>query len=279
MSEILDIERAKLLKQSEQDMQRQLGAAGTPDGETPASDIKLAASSASEQPVGVMLAGTRLDAEQSVANPPAANDKIPGGMRGSERGSPSPFLGEADGGILGHATEALPFVGVASAPASSSEGLSPLSRVVGDDLSEFGMIFRHSALSVSSPPHFSPEPCQGYYAQNVDPALSFTAERNLLASIRRLTLGWGSLSCQITLELLSTASGIRNIKTLRKWLADLHRRKHIRYTPVHGDLRGSIVTLTPPEEVRIVLEHWWRDGVPSSAKLSSSLQAQGGRGM
>jgi hypothetical protein len=278
MSEILDIERAQLLKQSEQDMQRQLGATGTPDGGTPTSDVKSAASSVGEQPAGVVHGGARLDAEELVANSPAAVDKVSVEMVGSEGGSPSPFLGGGDVGSLGNPAEATPFVRVARTPVAGVEGLSPLSRVVGDDLSEFGMIFRHSVLSVSSPPHFSPEPCQGYYAQSVDPTLAFTAERNLLTSIRRLTLGWGTLSCQITLDLLSAACGIRNIKTLRKWLADLHQRKHIRYTPVHGDLRGSIVTLTPPEEVRAILERWWRDGVSSSAKMSSSFQIQGGRG-
>lgn len=271
MSEILDIERAQLLKQSEQDMQRQLRSIGTPAGGTPTSDVKSAASSVGEQSAGLVHARTHLDAEAPVANPPVVVDQVPVRMLGSAGESPSPFLAEADTGVHGHTAEAASFVRVAATPATGLEGLSPLSRVVGDDLSELGMIFRHSIVSVSAPPHFSPEPCQAYYAQSVDPTLAFTAERNLLASIRRLTLGSGTFSCQITLDLLSVASGIRNIKTLRKWLADLHHRKHIRYTPVHGDLRGSVVTLTPPEEVRAILERWWGDGVPSTAKLSSSF--------
>ena len=45
---------------------------------------------------------------------------------------------------------------------------------------------------------------------------------------------------------------------MRKWLADLQKKRHIRYVPVHGDLRGSIIELTPPEEVRNSIERTWR---------------------
>lgn len=153
------------------------------------------------------------------------------------------------------------------------EGFSALSRVVGDDLSELGIIFRHSVETVSSPPRFLPEAAQAYYTERVEPGLPFTAKRNLLGAIRRLTLGWGTLSCQITLELLSHVSGIRNFKTLRKWLADLNRRNLIRYTPVHGDLRGSIVTLTPPSEVRAEIERWWHEGTFHANRAASQNEA------
>jgi len=151
---------------------------------------------------------------------------------------------------------------------------------VGDDLSEFGTIFRHTPLTASqAPPHYLPKTCQDYYAQIVDSSLPFTAQRNLLSSIRRLTLGWGTLSCQITLELLSSSSGIRNLKTVRKWLGDLHDKKHIRYTPVHGDLRGSIITLTPPQGLLTAIEQWRRERVSGrdSAAFSEITPQGGGR--
>jgi hypothetical protein len=93
---------------------------------------------------------------------------------------------------------------------------------------------------------------------DVNNTLPFSSQRDLLGAICRLTVGWGSFSCRITLSLMASSSGIRNAKTLRKWLADLQRKRHIRYVPVHGDLRGSIVELTPPEEVRSSIERGWR---------------------
>jgi hypothetical protein len=93
---------------------------------------------------------------------------------------------------------------------------------------------------------------------DVNNSLPFSSQRDLLGAICCLTVGWGTFSCRITLSLMSASSGIRNAKTLRKWLADLQRKRHIRYVPVHGDLRGSIVELTPPEEVRSSIERGWR---------------------
>jgi hypothetical protein len=139
-------------------------------------------------------------------------------------------------------------------PRRSQEGLSKLSRFVGDDLSEFDGIITHSEQTVQAVPEWPTDP---YYV-DVNDTLPFSSQRDLLGSICRLSVGWGTFSCRITLGLLAYSSGIRNAKTLRKWLADLQRRKHIRYVPVHGDLRGSIIELTPPEEVRSSIERGWR---------------------
>jgi len=136
----------------------------------------------------------------------------------------------------------------------SQEGLSKLSRFVGEDLSEFDGIITHSEQTVLAVPEWPTDP---YYV-DVNNSLPFSSQRDLLGSICRLTVGWGTFSCRITLGLLSVASGIRNPKTLRKWLADLQRKRHIHYVPVHGDLRGSIIELTPPEEVRNSIERSWR---------------------
>jgi len=136
----------------------------------------------------------------------------------------------------------------------SQEGLSKLSRFVGDDLSEFDGIITHSEQTVMAAPEWPTDP---YYV-DVNNTLPFSSQRDLLGALCRLTVGWGSFSCRITLSLLSSSSGIRNAKTLRKWLADLQRRRHIHYVPVHGDLRGSIIELTPPEEVRSSIERGWR---------------------
>jgi hypothetical protein len=136
----------------------------------------------------------------------------------------------------------------------SQEGLSKLSRFVGDDLSEFDGIITHSEQTILAAPEWPTDP---YYV-DVNNTLPFSSQRDLLGAICRLTVGWGSFSCRITLSLMASSSGIRNAKTLRKWLADLQRKRHIRYVPVHGDLRGSIVELTPPEEVRSSIERGWR---------------------
>jgi hypothetical protein len=140
------------------------------------------------------------------------------------------------------------------APRRSQEGLSKLSRFVGEDLSEFDGIITHSEQTVQTVPEWPTDP---YYV-DVNNSLPFSSQRDLLGAICRLTVGWGSFSCRITLGLLSASSGIRNAKTLRKWLADLQRKRHIHYVPVHGDLRGSIIELTPPEEVRSSIERGWR---------------------
>ena len=93
MSEILDIERAQLLKQSEQDMQRQLRSIGTPAGGTPTSDVKSAASSVGEQSAGLVHARTHLDAEAPVANPPVVVDQVPVRMLGLSGRIPLAVLG------------------------------------------------------------------------------------------------------------------------------------------------------------------------------------------
>ena len=138
----------------------------------------------------------------------------------------------------------------------SQEGLSKLSRFVGEDLSEFDGIITHSEQTIQAAPEWPTDP---YYV-DVHNTLPFSSQRDLLSAICRLTVGWGSFSCRITLGLLSASSGIRNAKTLRKWLADLQKKRHIRYVPVHGDLRGSVIELTPPEEVRSSIERGWRTG-------------------
>ena len=105
-------------------------------------------------------------------------------------------------------------------PRRSQEGLSKLSRFVGDDLSEFDGIITHSEQTIQAVPEWPTDP---YYV-DVNDTLPFSSQRDLLVSICRLTVGWGTFSCRITLGLLANSSGIRNAQTLRKWLADLQRR-------------------------------------------------------
>jgi hypothetical protein len=137
----------------------------------------------------------------------------------------------------------------------SQEGLCKQSRFVGEDLSEFDGIITHSEQSIATPPEW---PIDSYYV-DVYNTLPFSSQRDLLGAICRLTVGCGSFGCRITLGMLSAASGIRNAKTLRKWLSDLQKKRHIRYVPIHGDLRGSVIELTPPEEVRNSIERNWRN--------------------
>jgi hypothetical protein len=207
MSEVLRIERQRLMEQAAEEMRVQLGAAGSPLGASVVQIPKVAAVAA--EVTGVSQ--TPVDTYQP--------SKLP--MPSARR---------------------------------SQEGLSKLSRFVGDDLSEFDGIITHSEQTILAAPEWPTDP---YYV-DVYNALPFSSQRDLLGAICRLTVGWGTFSCRITLSLLSSASGIRNAKTLRKWLADLQRRRHIHYVPVHGDLRGSIIELTPPEEVRSSIERSWR---------------------
>ena len=139
---------------------------------------------------------------------------------------------------------------------STGHGLSKLSRIAGEDFSELGRIVVHTEETLLGPapnsvPHSS-------FIDHTTDAMQFASQRSLYSAIARLTLGWGTFGCQITLERLSGIAGIRNYKTLRKWLSDLHRRKLIRYVPVHGDLRGPIIILTPPDHVRLPIERAWR---------------------
>src|SRR5579863_2190882 len=135
------------------------------------------------------------------------------------------------------------------------EGVSRYSRFVGEDLSEFAGIVVHTADTVMTAQDW---PIDSYYRE-LSNTLPFSSERQLLLAICRLTVGSESFSCRITLDVLSAASGIRNGKTLRKWLADLQKRRYIRYIPVHGDLRGSVIEITPPEEIRGSIERNWRN--------------------
>ena len=207
MSEVLRIERQRLMEQANEEMRLQLG--GGPGTSPAAAPAPLGASAAAAKP-----------ALEVVPQPDTYQpSKLP-----------------------------MPVV------RRSQEGLSKLSRFVGEDLSEFNGIITHSEQTISAAPEWPTDP---YYV-DVNNTLPFSSQRDLLASICRLTVGWGTFSCRITLSLLSASSGIRNAKTLRKWLADLRRKRHIRYVPVHGDLRGSIIELTPPEEVRSSIERGWR---------------------
>jgi hypothetical protein len=285
MSEILDIERARLLKQSEQDMRRQLGRSESP---APGGHVQDSAVTPSQvfQPLPQPLAPAVLSGSSEPEREPVILPSVSAQIENvtTDRHTPTvmplpvatpaitkTYEVETYQPAIIHDSNPIPLW--PTVPARSTEGLSVLSRVVGDDLSEFGTIFRHSVETVAAPPRFLPEAAQTYYMEKVDPSLPFTAQRNLLAAIRRLTLGWGALSCQITLELLSNASGIRNFKTLRKWLADLNRRNLIRYTPVHGDLRGSVVTLTPPSEVGVEIERCWHEGASRGNGSASHNEA------
>jgi len=204
MSEVLRIERQRLMEQAAEEMRLQLGGPANPLG--PVAIPKTAAAAAA-----------------AVEPAPPIDTYQPSKL-------PMPAVRR------------------------SQEGLSKLSRFVGDDLSEFDGIITHSEQTILAVPEWPTDP---YYV-DVNNTLPFSSQRDLLGAICRLTVGWGTFSCRITLGLLSAASGIRNAKTLRKWLADLHRRRHIHYVPVHGDLRGSIIELTPPEEVRSSIERGWR---------------------
>ncbi len=195
MSEVLRIERQRLMEQAADDMRMQLGTSAS------------AASAAALAPIPVTAAAGHPDAR------------------------PAP------------------------APDTVREGLSRFSRFVGEDLSEFSDTMVHTEQTISTAAEWPKDP---YYA-DVHNTLPFSLQRQLLSAICSLTLGYESFSCRITLELLSTASGIRNSKTLRKWLADLQKRHYIRYIPIHGDLRGSIIEITPPEEVRGAIERTWRN--------------------
>ena len=135
------------------------------------------------------------------------------------------------------------------------EGVSRFSRFVGEELSEYAGIIVHNEETEMAARDW---PVDSYYME-LSNTLAFSSERQLLLAICRLTVGCESFSCRVTLDVLSAASGIRNGKTLRKWLADLQKRRYIRYIPVHGDLRGSVIEITPPEEIRGSIERNWRN--------------------
>jgi len=209
MSEVLRIERQRLMEQAAEEMRVQLGSPAVA-----AVAVKTAAATAPEAPQPI---DTYQPSKLPMPGPQPAKMPLPAARR-------------------------------------SQEGLSKLSRFVGEDLSEFDGIITHSEQTVLAAPEWPTDP----YYLDVNNSLPFSSQRDLLAAVCRLTVGWGTFSCRITLSLLSAGSGIRNAKTLRKWLADLQRKRHIHYVPVHGDLRGSIIELTPPEEVRNSIERSWR---------------------
>jgi hypothetical protein len=127
-----------------------------------------------------------------------------------------------------------------------TEGLSARSRFVGEILPGLPPVTVHTSESITNAPGTLPQSLVAYYRHNVHPSLPFQSQRHLLDTLCHLTLAYGTEACQITLDLLAAASGIRNVKTLRKWLNNLHDKDLIRYTPVHGDPRGSVILLTPP---------------------------------
>lgn len=205
MSEVLRIERQRLMEQAAEDMRAQFGPAAAPA----AAPVSAPAPAPPAPAVTAVTAVTSIHPEAPPTHKPSE---------------------------------------------IAREGLSKFSRFVGDDLSEFGGIMVHTEQTVAAAPEW---PKDSYYV-DVHNTLPFSSQRQLLNSICRLTLGYESFSCRITLDLLSTASGIRNPKTLRKWLADLQKKRCIRYVPIHGDLRGSVIEVTPPEEIRGSIERSWR---------------------
>lgn len=275
MSEVLRIERERLLQKSQEEMRRQLSPIATerevvaPGAGGHVSPVELATKILSEaQPSNT--AGSLNHQADIASSPPVEKPYFVPDTHGPAQEMPAP-------------PRSAPWSYPNTAPPSGGpsisrnrldpeitepirlEGLSQFSRVVGDDLSEFGTIVRHSSASARVKTWPLPPAVSRYYTEKVHPSLPFTAQRNLLACVRMLTLSWGALSCQIPLDLLAAAASIRNLKTLRKWLADLQGRKLIRYTPVHGDLRGSVVTITPPPEIVVYIEQWWKqnpDSVP-----------------
>jgi len=239
MSEVLKIERERLLQQSQQEMQRRLsGPAASP---TPSLESE-------GHPTPVAPALERQPAPTAaLAMAEPSLHPLPAGQVAQFAGRLTTARVEETGRL---------------------EGLSQFSRFAGEDLSDFGTIVRHSATSVKLSIEPQPTAVELYYGEKVNPSLPFTAQRNLLAAVRRLTLSRGALTCQIPLDVLAGACGIRNLKTLRKWLGDLHDKKHLKYTPLHGDLRGSLITLTPPPEILAVVQQWWGETPATLAKPS-----------
>jgi hypothetical protein len=225
MSEVLRIEKERLKEKAAEEMRLQLG--GTALGVTALGGNALGGATVVAIPKAAAAAALAEVTPRDTYQP----SKLP---------MPSPLPAPAPTPV--------------ATPRRSQEGLAKTSRFVGDDLSEFDGLITHSAQTIQAAPEWSTDP----YYRDVFNDLPFSSQRDLLGAICRLSVGWGTFSCRITLGLLSAASGIRNAKTLRKWLADLQRRRHIHYVPVHGDLRGSIIELTPPEEVRNSIERGWR---------------------
>lgn len=273
MSEVLQIERDRLLQKSQEEMQQRLSPPSNTAGPEELEISRRAPSieSASKSPPEIQPSSMQEEwkTEPAVVRSGSEPHFVPGtgyvapGLP-TLPVRPMEYHERLTSSNAGKQPQAPVDAGIGNS--ARIEGLSRSSRVVGDDLSEFGRIVRHSAASVREKTWPLPPAVQRYYAESVDPALPFTAQRNLLVCVRLLTMSWGTLTCQIPLDLLAATAHIRNLKTLRKWLADLQGRKHIKYTPIHGDLRGSLVTITPPHEIVAYIEQWWKqnpDAVPT----------------
>jgi len=218
MSEILNIERERLRQQSEQAMQRQLGTdVATDIGTHRQTEVVRVAPT--HQPTAL----TASMFEQSLSVNPTV------GPTGRPDDQPT-YLPTP----------------TATAARRVSEGLSRRSRFVGESLPDMNNLIIHVDLDLDVLPALASE-IDLFYRQHVFAGLPFSSQRDLLLTICRLTSGFHKAACQITLAQLARASGIRNVKTLRKWLNDLSERGLIRYTPIHGDPRGPIIALLEPE--------------------------------
>lgn len=228
MSEILNIERERLRQQSEQAMRRQLGTEVATEIDTKvqteeAREIPtlqpsiLTGSTSIEPQINTTLSILTISATGQPTNPPTY----------------LPTINTA----------------AAAAPRRISEGLSRRSRFVGESLPDMDDLIIHHELDLEILPAV-PSEIDLFYRQRVFSGLPFSSQRDLLSTICRLTAGFHKSACQITLAQLAYASGIRNVKTLRKWLNDLSERRLIRYTPIHGDPRGPIIALLEPEGPR-----------------------------
>ena len=222
MSEILNIERERLRQQSEQAMQRQLGT-------EIATEIDTKVQTEEVRKIPTLQPSVLVDREPQINATSSVISTIPAT---SQVTNPPTYL---------------PTINAASAaPRRISEGLSRRSRFVGESLPDMDDLIIHHDLDLEILPAV-PSEIDLFYRQRVFTGLPFSSQRNLLSTICRLTAGFHKSACQITLAQLAYASGIRNVKTLRKWLNDLSERRLIRYTPIHGDPRGPIIALLEPE--------------------------------
>lgn len=225
MSEILNIERERLRQQSEQAMQRQLGTKIATEIETKVQTEQVREIPTLQQSI-LVNQGLQTNATSSAISTIPATGQVT---------NPPTYL---------------PTIKAAFAtPRRISEGLSRRSRFVGESLPDMDDLIIHHDLDLEILPAV-PSEIDLFYRQRVFSGLPFSSQRDLLSTICRLTAGFHKSACQITLAQLAYASGIRNVKTLRKWLNDLSERRLIRYTPIHGDPRGPIIALLEPEGPR-----------------------------
>ena len=214
MSEILNIERERLRQQSEQAMQRQLGTEVATDIETEGRTEVVRVAPTHQPTQHIISVFERSSSINSTGRP----------------ADPPTYLPAA----------------TATTVRRISEGLSRRSRFVGESLPDMDDLIIHTGLDLEALP-VVPSAIDLFYRQRVFAGLPFSSQRDLLSTICRLTAGFHKSACQITLAQLARASGIRNVKTLRKWLNDLSERGLIRYTPIHGDPRGPIIALLEHE--------------------------------